>query len=503
MKSEFLRDQKAYIRDMGKYLSNLNNPKTRLLSENLKATIRVMPEWGRYPWRKYEDLPVEFTIYNSLKLLLVLPLQVLFSLAYLLAKYFQYLPYRRTKAIGASQTRLSFFSPCVHLEEFVEPDILGFWGEVKFLDPRLKSEATWFLIPYKAPGLSHRKFARQISGVQINSDFSIFPIASLFDLTLLAKACTRVLKFQYYVGSLALRKLLCLTTVDSVGIIDAERLGVGIARVELNHYLIESALSKFRPLKYVFHLMEGQSWEIALRHHADGLNLKTIGVIHTPIRRQDSQILNHLIHQDGGPSLSIIEKILCPSQDSAKYLENLGVLPSSLQLVEAQRFSHRATISQHSYSRSSRKLLYVADASSINSEYFQHQFLRHLETVGGDVFDVHLQSHPAGTPILSSTFKSWNAKERGEWGLVIFGPETSAYLQPEFANTNLRIYRPRNVPPETSPVKSNEIPPLEDFALLLESILSPCILGERNGSLMNRNLDFPEWRKVIHDVLQS
>ena len=503
MESEFLRDQKAYIRDMGKYLSSLSNPKMRLLSENLKATIRVMPEWGQYPWRKYEDLPFEFTIYNSFKLLLLLPLQVLFSLAYLLAKYFQYLPYRRTKAVGANQTRLSFFSPCVHLEEFVEPDVLGFWGEVKFLDPRLKSEATWFLIPYKAPGISHRKIARQISRVQINSDFSIFSIASLFDLTLLVKACTRVIKFQYYIGSLALRKLLSLTTVDSVGIIETENLGVGIARVELNHYLIESALSKFRPLQYVFHLMEGQSWEIALRHHANGLNLKTVGVIHTPIRRQDSQILNHLIHQDGELSLSSIEKILCPSQDGARYLEDLGVLSSSLQLVEAQRFSHRSTISEHSYSNSSRKLLYVADASSINSEYFQRQILGHLETVGGEAFDVHLQSHPAGTPILSSTFRSWSAKERGEWGLVIFGPETSAYLQPEFANSNVRIYRPRNFLSKTSTVEAHEIPLLEDFGFVLESILDPFILGEANGSLINRNFDFPEWRKVIHDVLQS
>ena len=503
MESEFFRDQKVYIEDMSKYLSNLSNPKTRLLSENLKATIRTMPVWGQYPWRKYEDSPDEFTINNSLKLLLLLPFQVLFSLAYLLAKYLQYLPYRHTKSVCTNQTRLSFFSPCVHLEEFVEPDVLGFWGEVKFLDARLKSEATWFLIPYKPPRMSHRKIARQISGVQIKSDFSIFPIASFFDLKLLAKASIRVIKFHYYVGSLALRKFLSLTTVDSIGIIDAENLGVGIARVELNHYLIESALYKFKTLNYVFHLMEGQPWEIALRHHANRLNIKTFGVIHTPIRKRDSQILNHLIHEDGELSISSDEKILCPSQDSAKYLENLGVLSSSLQLVEAQRFSHRSTTSQHSYSSSSRKLLYVADASSINSEHFQLQFLRYLQTVGGEAFDVHLQSHPAGTPILSSKFKSWGARERGEWSLVIFGPETSAYLQPEFANSNVRIYKPRDVLSKTSLVEAYEIPQIDEFALVLESILNPFTLSERNSSLINRNFDFPEWRKVIHDVLQS
>ena len=498
-----MHDQKAYIRVMRAYLTDLSNPKTRLLSENLKATIRVMPAWGQYPWRKYEDLPVEFTVYNSLKLLLLLPVRFVLSLGYLLAKYLQYLPYRRTKAIAANQARLSFFSPCVHLEEFIDPDVLGFWGEVKFLDPRLRSEATWFLIPYKLPGISHRRIARQISGVQVKSNFSIFPVASLFDLTLLAKACTGVIRFQYYVGSLALRKLLHLTTVDSVGIIDAEDLGVGIARVELNHYLIESALSKFRPFNYIFHLMEGQSWEIALRHHADSLNIKTIGVIHTPIRRQDSQILNHLIHQDGEFSLSSVEKILSPSQDGVRYLESLGVSSSSLQLVEAQRFSYRSTISEHSYSNSSRKLLYVADASSINSEYFQHQILGHLKTLGGEAFTVHLQSHPAGTPILSSTLKSWNAKEHGEWGLIIFGPETSAYLQPEFANSNVRIFKPQNVLSRTSPVEAHEIPSIEDFALVLESILNPFIFGERNISLVNRNFNFPEWRQVIKDVLQS
>ncbi len=503
LESEFFPDQEVYIQDMSNYLSNLINPKTRLLSENLKATIRVMPAWGRYPWRKYEDLPVEFTINNALKLLLLIPFQVLFSLTYLVTKYLQYLPYRRTKAFGANQTRLGFFSPSVHLEEFVDPDVLGFWGQVKFLDSRLKSEAIWFLIPYKPPGISHRRNARRISDLQVNSDFSIFPIASLFDLSLLAKTCIRVIKFKYYIGSLALRKLLSLPTVDSVGIIDRENLGSGVARVELNHYLIESALSKFRQLKYVLHLMEGQSWEIALRLHANRLNLKTLGVIHTPIRRQDSQILNHLIHQDGEPPFSNAQKILCPSQDSAKYLESLGVSSSSLQLVEAQRFAHRAAISQHTYSSGSRKLLYVADASPINSEHFQSQILGHLEAVGGGAFDVHLQPHPAGTPILSSTFKPWSAKECGEWGLVIFGPETSAYLQPEFANSNVRIFKPQNVLTKTPPIDAHEIPLMEDFASILESILNPFILGETIHYLINRNFDFPEWRRVIHEVLQS
>jgi hypothetical protein len=503
LESEFLHDQKAYLRGMGSSLSNLSNPNTKPLSENLRATIRVMPAWGHYPWREFEDIPVEVTIRNSLKLLFLLPVYVGVSLAYLLTKYLQYLPYRRTKNICANQTKLSFFSPCVHLEEFVKPDILGFWGEVKYLDPRLKSDATWFLIPYKSPGMSHRSIARQISGVQDKSGFSIFPIASLFDLKLLSKALIRVTKFHYYVCSLALRKLFTLTAGDSIGVIDSKNLGVGIARVELNHYLIESTLSKFKPINYVLHLMEGQSWEIALRHHANRLKINTIGVVHTPIREQDSQILNHLIRQDGEVSLSNFEKILCPSQDSAAYLENLGVLSSALQLVEAQRFSHHPATSLHSYSNSSKRLLYVADASSVNSDYFQHQILGYLENVGTEAFDVHIQSHPAGTPVLSSTFKSWSPRSRGEWGLVIFGPETSAYLQPEFANSNLRVYKPRKIHSKISTVEAHKIPPIEDFALLLESIRSPFILGDKNISLINRDSNFPEWKKVIQDVLQS
>lgn len=503
LESEFLHDQKAYLRDMSSYLSNLSNPNSRPLSENLRATIRVMPAWGQYPWREFEVIPVEVTIRNSLKLLFLLPVHFGFSLAYLLTKYLQYLPYRRTKSICANQAKLSFFSPCLHLEEFIKPDFLGFWGEVKYLDPRLKSEATWFLIPYKSPGMSHRRIVRQILGVQDKSGFSIFPIASLFDLTLLSKAVIRVAKFHYYVGSLALRKLFNLTADDSIGFFDSKNLGVGITRVELNHYLIESTLTKFKPVNYALYLMEGQSWEIALRHHANRLNVNTIGVVHIPIRKQDSQILNHLIRQDEKVPLSIFEKILCPSQDCAGYLEGLGVLSSSLQLVEAQRFSHRQTTSQHSYSNSSKRLLYVADASSANSEYFQHQILEYLQNVGKEAFDVHIQSHPAGTPVLSSTFKSWSPKERGEWGLVIFGPETSAYLQPEFANSNLRIYKPRKVHFKISTVEAHKIPPIEDFALVLESIHSPFILGDRNSSMINRNSNFPEWKKVIHDVLQS
>jgi hypothetical protein len=488
---------------MSAYLADLSNPKTKRLSENLKATIRVMPAWGHYPWRKFEDIPVEISIKDSLKLLSQLPIQVLLSLAYLLTKYLQYLPYRDTMAMGANHTELSFFSPCVHLDEFVEPGFLGFWGEVKHLDPRLKSKAKWFLIPYKAPGMSHRNIARQISEVQNRSEFSIFPIASLFDLRLLAKACIRVTKFHHYVGSLALRRLLVLKAGNSVGVINTKNLGVGIARVELNHYLIESTLSRFKPLKYIFHLLEGQSWEIALRHHANRLNIETIGVVHTPIRKEDSQILNYLIGNDGELSFSSVGKILCPSQDSVTYLEELGVSSSLLQLVEAQRFSQRSTNSGHNYSSASRKLLYVADANPINSEYFQHQILEHFENAGMEPFDVHIQSHPAGTPVLSSTFKSWLSSARGEWGLVIFGPETSAYLQPEFTNSNIRIYKPPYLIPTIYPVEAEKIPLIEDFALVSESILNPFILGERNSSLIYRNYNFPEWRKVIHDVLQS
>lgn len=500
--SEFLHNQKAYIRDMSTYLANLSNPKTRLLSENLKSTIRVMPTWGHYPWRKFEDIPAEISIKDSLKLLSQLPIHVLLSLAYLLTKYFQYLPYRGTNAKCASQTKLSFFSPCVHLDEFVESDVLGFWGEVKQLDQRLKSEANWFLIPYKAPGMSHRNIARQISEVHNRSEFSIFPIASLFDLRLLAKACIRVTNFHHYVGSLALRRLLAFKAGNSVGVVDTKNLGVGIARVELNHYLIESTFSRFKSLKYIFHLLEGQSWEIALRLHANQLNIGTIGVVHTPIRKQDSQILNYLISNDGELSFSSVGKILCPSQDSVTYLEELGVSSSLLQLVEAQRFSDRSTNSEHSYSTASRKLLYVADANPINSEYFQHQILEHLENAGIEPFDVHIQSHPAGTPILSSTFKSWLSTARGEWGLVIFGPETSAYLQPEFANSNIGIYKPRYLIPTIYPDEAEKIPLIKDFTLVSESILNPYILGERNSSLIYRNYNFPEWRKVIHDVLQ-
>jgi hypothetical protein len=186
-----------------------------------------------------------------------------------------------------------------------------------------------------------------------------------------------------------------------------------------------------------------------------------------------------------------------------KYLEDLGVSSSKLQLIEAQRFSHRATTSQHSYSSGSRNILYVADASAVNSYYFQHHILERLDTTGLENLEVHLQSHPGGTPILSNKIRSWVSGGYGEWGLVIFGPETSAYLQPEFAKSNVRILKARDLSPQVSMVGATEIPTIGDFALLLESILNPFVLGEKDDSLMHQNFEFPKWRKVIEDAFQS
>ena len=503
MESDYLSNQKAYILAMSENLSNLSNPSMKPISDELKATIRTMPAWGQYPWRRFEDISVETTRKAALRFLIQLPMRVLISIAYLLIKYFLYLPYRSTSVISANQNKLSFFSPCIHLEEFLDPQVLGFWGEVKYLKPRLKSEATWFLIPYKPPGISHKQVARKLSSIREKSSFSIFPIAALFDLSILSKACVRVVQFHHYAGVCAVKTLLSAEEVGSLRIIDVNNLGAGIARVELNNRLVGSALSTFETGKYVFHLMEGQSWEIALNQHAKGLDKKTVGVIHTPLRKQDSQILNYLIHGRDEVVLAGVEKILCPNLYSVKYLEDLGVSSSKLQLVEAQRFSHPATISQHSYSRGSKKILYVADASSVNSDYFQHHILQHLDTTGLETLEVYLQSHPGGTPILSNAIKSWVSGRCSEWGLVVFGPETSAYLQPEFANSNVRIFKPQDLSPQVSIVGAPEIPTIEDCGLLLESILNPFVLGEKGGSLMHRDFEFPKWRKVIEDAFQS
>ena len=503
MESESLRNQKAYIIAMSAILSNLINPNTMPISDDLKATIRAMPAWGQYPWRKYDDIPVEMTNKAAFKFLILLPTRFINSLAYLIVKYFQYLPYRATSAISTNQAKLSFFSPCIHLEEFVEPHVLGFWGEVKNLDPRLKAEAVWFLVPYKPPGISHAEVAKQISKIQSKSDFSIFALAALFDLKVLGRACFGMAKFHYYAGFCAFKSVLSSKRIKPMKVIDAKNLGVGIARVEVNRLLVKSALSKLKSVKYIFHLMEGQSWEIALTHHAQSLNKKTIGVIHTPLRRQDSQLLNYLICGEGADSLTGIRKILCSNIYSVKHLEKLGVSSSKLQLVEAQRFPLHTNISQHCYSSGSTKILYVADANSANSEYFQNQILKHLEKAGLESLDIYIQSHPAGSPVLSSAVKLWTPGVCGMWGLVVFGPETSSYLQPEFASSNVRILKPKNSIAHVSIFGAPEIPTIEDFALVSESILNPFVLGEKGSSLIYRNLEFSAWRKVIKDVLKS
>ena len=67
----------------------------------------------------------------------------------------------------------------------------------------------------------------------------------------------------------------------------------------------------------------------------------------------------------------------------------------------------------------------------------------------------------------------------------------------------MRIFKPQDLSPQVSIVGAPEIPTIEDCGLLLESILNPFVLGEKGGSLMHRDFEFPKWRKVIEDAFQS
>jgi hypothetical protein len=248
--------------------------------------------------------------------------------------------------------------------------------------------------------------------------------------------------------------------------------------------------------------MEGQSWEIALVDEADKFGNQTIGVMHTPLRKSDSQILNYLLHQNNEVFVQKIGRILCPSEGCISSMQALGIPSSCLQLVEAQRFSSPAIRSRHAYSQDSKRLLYVADASSINSRFFQLQILKILDNDGFGELEFFIQEHPSGTPIISNLFKSWDSKKSGSWGLIIFGPETSAYLQPEFEDSSGRILAPVSIDIKYPVTRDASIPLFEDLSQILESILEPHVIGVGGHSFVHRNPDFPRWREVISEIFE-
>jgi hypothetical protein len=466
--------------------------------ESLPRTIRAMAFWGTYPWRSYGYSPKPLSAFGYLTLSLSLPLRALQGMMYLAIKYIQYLSYRSFKKIDYSMMSLGVFSPSLHLREFTNRSYIGFWGETKFLHVNMAVKTVWFLVPFKPHGNSNRQLVQQIRQINQESQFKLIPLASFLSLKILGIAIRDVVSFHVFVAKLLSHEFRGQSDIRVCWIFDANNLGAGIARTELNRNLLTIAVARGNQLKNILHLMEGQSWEIALNDLAARSGLGSWGVIHTPLRTQDSQILNYLLRGDGERLVEMNNKVCCPGRSSLKTLCDLGVPRNQLQIVESQRFIHTQNSRNITYSRSSRKVLYVADTNAETTEQFAKLIAileSQLEKLDLDFF---LQPHPSQSHLEFAQLPAVKHLDVGEFGVVIFGPETSSYLQPEFSESNIRVFSPL----ASSLSVNSIIPQVQDLIDIKISIQSLFRLDNGDDSIILRDDSFKKWRKVIDELFK-
>ena len=499
METRNLSAMKAYIATVSQTLTIVlraaNHPRQK---ENLPRTVRAMAFWGTYPWRSFDDSPKSFRPLRYLTLSFSLPLRILQGVLYLMVKYFRYFPYRSFKKIDYSMMLLGVFSPSLHLREFTNRSYVGFWGETKFLNVNMAFKTAWFLVPFKAHGNSNRQLVQQIRQINQESQFKLIPLASFLSLRILGRSMRDVVSFHIFVAKLLFNEFTGKSAGKVCWIFDANNLGAGIARTELNRHLLAVAVDRGNQLKNILHLMEGQSWEIALNDLALKSGFPSWGVIHTPLRTQDSQILNYLLRSEGGNLVEPNKKVCCPGRSSLKILSDLGVPRNQLQLVESQRFIHPQNSRYFTYSKSSRKVLYVADTNTGTTK----QFAKLIGSLEGQLekpdLDFFLQPHPSQSHLEFARLPLVNHLEVSDFGVVIFGPETSSYLQPEFSESNIRVFSSS----ESSPRANSIIPQIQDSRDIEISIQSLFKLDKGDDSIILRDDSFEKWRKVIDELFK-
>ena len=112
--------------------------------------------------------------------------------------------------------------------------------------------------------------------------------------------------------------------------------------------------------------------------------------------------------------------------------------------------------------------------------------------------DFFLQPHPSQSHLEFARLPLVDYLNPSEFGVVIFGPETSTYLQPEFSESNIRVFSP-----SVSSDKVNSIiPQVQDSADVEISIESLFKLDKGDDSIILRDDSFEKWRKVIDELFK-
>jgi len=499
-----LLEKRAYIARMGQDLSEMfSSAQYSRHKVNFRRTIRAMSLWGSYPWKSFNYQPKQVKSLGFLRLLLSLPFRTFQGIVYFAVKYLEYYPFRRFRNVDFASRKLAVFSPSLHLLEFTDRTYTGFWGEIKFLNDSIAGNTAWFLVPFKSKGTSNRQTAREITRVHQETDFLLIPLASFYSLKVMSRAIIEFVTFHRFIAKVLLIEAIGHHKNGFTWAFDAQSLGIGLSRTELNRHLISASLAQENQLKNCLHLMEGQSWEIALNDIAGASQFNCWGVIHTPLRSQDSQILNYLLAIDEENLAERMQGICCPGQLTIESLEALGISSSQFRLIEAQRFNHYQTTLNFKYSRESRRVLYVSDANIETTELFAELIAEKSWNDALSQVQFLLKAHPSQTHMEFTQLPRWDASDSVEFGLVIFGPETSSCLQPEFSGSNIRTFKSNAM--ASNPLIGAEIriPLIETLENLEDFIENPFTLDMSDESIIAKDLNLKKWRKLIDELLES
>jgi hypothetical protein len=247
--------------------------------------------------------------------------------------------------------------------------------------------------------------------------------------------------------------------------------------------------------------MEGQSWEIILNDLSIKSNFGCWGVIHTPLRGEDSQILNYLLAINGKNFAEQMRGICCPGELSLDYLQELGLTKKQLRLIEAQRFSHYGDSQKFTYSKSSKKILYVADANLETTKLFAGFATGQIAMEGDSDLQFFIQPHPSQVHLDFGMLQKLDDVDSREFGIIIFGPETSSFLQSEFGESNIRIFSPLSASSYSPLGVEWKIPRIDAIESVGDQIESLFRLSVNANSIAIKDTSFKKWRMLIDELL--
>jgi hypothetical protein len=489
--------RKEYLACLNETLENLFShfPTKTSSTQDFYASVRAMSNWGRYPWRKFEVDKKVVTFRVVAPHLFLLPFYIFESIIYLTIKYFQYRPYKQFRRTLKMNKEIAFYSPSHHLKEFTDSSVNGFWGEVKYLSEEITDEGLWCLVPYKGPNTSHAQLAAEIKKIQVSSRVAVFPLASLLNLKLLGSAITSIIRAHL----ILLKMLFELTKSGDCliedSLIQRNTFGRYFAQTELNRHLIDTQLNLMKKLRHSVALMEGQSWEISLLINAKKRDIGCHSVIHTPLRENDSQVLNYFLNFRNVPLHFYLSSVLCPGESSIHKLVSLGMDQNKILLVEAQRFTQKNTLNKHKFDPRSNRILYVADANDDNTQFFFHELSNFQDNSN---FEFFIQPHPTTKIDEARQSMVWSSSHFQSWCLVIFGPETSAFLQFEFSESNSYFLNKEESIKMQSPLRC-----ISSLSQISSARNLPNALASNFKNVVNQDNEFPLWGAMVNELLKK